>query len=96
MNDRLQKEIQFVLDQLERVHPEAESTEGIAVEYLKCLLQKPESRRAPENLKADFSQLKRFWMESVPWCSELSKQIEKIIILQDEFKEQEQDEPNRF
>jgi hypothetical protein len=91
MNDQLQKEMHLLIDHLEKAHPDAESTEGIAIEYLKCLLATTEHDRTMGNLKADFSQLKRFWLESVPWCSELSKQLEKIIILHDEFKEQEQD-----
>lgn len=28
--------------------------------------------------------LKQFWLESIPWCSELSRQVERLLILFDE------------
>ena len=85
MNDEIKNEIQSLIDFLKTSHPDAESTESAAIEYLTCALK---NCKAPDNLNADMDRLKRFWMESIPWCSELSKQIERIIILYDELKDQ--------
>ena len=89
MMEWILKEIESLIEYLEKAHPEAESTEGIAIEYLKCLLRKPGNLSYPENPTSEFSEFKRFWLESVPWCSDLSRQIEKLIILYDESQNQE-------
>lgn len=83
------KEIESLIEYLEKSKPHSESTEGVAIEYLKCLLNKPENLSKPENLNPEFSKFKRFWLESVPWCSDLSGQIEKLIILYEELQDQE-------
>jgi hypothetical protein len=85
MNNELKNQIESLLSDLMQSKPDSESTEGVAIEYLKCLLAESDNR----HMRVDFSDFKRFWLESVPWCSELSRQIEKIIIMNDEFNDQE-------
>jgi hypothetical protein len=85
MKNEIINEIRSLLSEIEKSNPDSESTEGVAIEYLKCLLAESDNR----HMRVDFSDLKRFWLESVPWCSELSSQIEKIIIMNDEFNDQE-------
>jgi hypothetical protein len=80
MNGRLENEIRSLLSDLVQSTPDPESTEGVAIEYLKCFLAETGNRQ----VGVDFSDLKRFWLESVPWCSELSKRMEKIIMIRDE------------
>jgi hypothetical protein len=92
VNEELKNEIESLLSDLMQSKPDAESTEGVAVEYLKCLLAESDNRQ----MGVDFSDFKRFWLESVPWCSELSSRIEKIIILNDEFNDQENHEHDKF
>ena len=35
-----------------------------------------------------FQDLRQFWLDSVPWCSELSRGLEKIIIMYEEQADQ--------
>ena len=86
MKDEIKNEIQSLLSELEKSKPDPESVEGVTIEYLKCLLAESDN----PHMGVDFSDFRLFWMESVPWCSELSKEIEKLIILSDEIKEQEE------
>jgi hypothetical protein len=92
MKNEIINEILSLLSDLEKSKPDPESTEGVAVEYLKCLLAKPNNR----DMRIDYTDLKRFWLESVPWCSELSSRIEKIIIMNDEYNYQDSHEQNKF
>jgi hypothetical protein len=92
MKDEIKHEIQALLAELVKSKPDQESAEGVAGEYLKCLLAGSENR----HMGIDFTDLKRFWLESVPWCSELSLRIEKIIIMNDEYNDQDSHEQNKF
>lgn len=92
MKDELKNELEVFLAELVKSNPDQESAEGVAVEYLKCLLAESDNR----HMRIDFTDLKRFWLESVPWCSELSRRIEKLIIMNDEFMDKGSDEPNGF
>ncbi|CAB1078686.1 hypothetical protein JY97_17700 [Alkalispirochaeta odontotermitis] len=75
-----QKEIVLLIDKLEKAIVSEESSERITLNYLKGLAasEKAGDKRALEMGVAD---LEQFWVTSVNWCSELSKDIEKIIIL---------------
>jgi hypothetical protein len=92
MNDELEKETRSLLSDLAKSAPDPESSEGVAVEYLKCLLAGSENHPA----QVDFSDLKRFWLESVPWCSELSKRMEKLITMYDEVIDKGKNEQNGY
>ncbi|MCU0597771.1 MAG: hypothetical protein MUE70_00755 [Desulfobacterales bacterium] len=85
MNRECKNEILSLLSELEKSKPDPESAEGVTIEYLKCFLAETGNRQ----MGVDFFDFKRFWLESVPWCSELSSRIEKIIIMKDEFNDQE-------
>jgi len=92
MKNEFQREIQSLIDHLEKSEPDVESTESVAIEYLTCLLKNAENSGTMDMLNKDMAELRRFWLESVPWCSQLSSQIEKIIILHDELNEQANNE----
>jgi hypothetical protein len=77
----LNKEIVALVSKLGRAVTPEGSTEHITLRYLKELaiaLEKTDDPRALESTVAD---LEHFWVSSVAWCSELSKDIERIIII---------------
>lgn len=60
--------------------------ESSLLEYLVPLLAAASSEEVPAMDNGIF-ELRHFWLRYVPWCSTLSKDIEKILILYDEYAE---------
>lgn len=81
----LHKEIIALVDKLERADPIEGSTWQITINHLKGLMAAAENAEDNSEIAARFDDLEQFWASSVAWCSELSKDIEKVIIL---YKEQ--------
>ncbi len=81
--EKLKKEIHELVDKLEKGLCGEKSVESIVLIHLKQLLQAMEGsdKNESELIGAIFSELRRFWLDSVPWCSNLSKDIEKLIIM---------------
>lgn len=80
MNE-FRKEIFALIDKLEKMIAPDESSEGITLGYLKGLAAASENSNDSGALATGIADLEQFWATSVNWCSELSKDIEKIIIL---------------
>jgi len=80
--DELRKEIVSLTDQLEKSDRIGNAVENRAIGHLKRLMGADEKA-----LGIYFADLKQFWTSSVDWCSELSKQLEKLIIMYEESKE---------
>lgn len=80
MNE-LRKEIVALIDKLEKMITPEDSSEGITLGYLKGLAAASENTEGTRALEMGIAELERFWATSVNWCSKLSKDIEKIIIL---------------
>ena len=83
-SDRLLEEISDLKGQLEKSALIGNTIEAQAAYYLERLMAADE-----ETLDREFADLKQFWLSSVDWCSELSKQLEKLIILYEELREGE-------
>jgi len=83
MNE-LSKKIAALIDKLERPKPPDGSTEHITTSHLKRLIAYLENTEDAKTLKHGFAELEKFWLSSVAWCSQLSKDIEKIIIIYQE------------
>ena len=63
------------------------SRENEPVESVLTQLQGLRRALAAQNRADLFSRiaaLKQFWLESIPWCSELSRQVERLLVLFDE------------
>lgn len=84
MNE-LGKEIVAVIDKLDKSNPVDGSTEYITTSHLKGLVAAMETAVDLRTLEPRYADLEQFWLSSVAWCSELSRDIEKIIII---FREQ--------
>ena len=80
MNE-FQQEMVALIEELEKMIAPEDSPEGITLGYLKGLAAALENSGDTGALEMGIAELERFWVTSVNWCSELSKDIEKIIIL---------------
>lgn len=85
MNE-LGKEIAGLIDRLEILNSPEGSTEHIAANHLKKLMAGLEKTEDPKTLEPGFAELEQFWLSSIAWCSQLSKEIEKIIIIYQESR----------
>ena len=80
--EALRQEIVALKDRLEKSDINASPVEQQTLHHL--------SRLATANEKAlegGLADLKQFWLSSVDWCSELSKQIEKLIIMYEDLRD---------
>ena len=80
MNELL-KEIVALIEKLGKMKSPEDSNEGITQGYLKGLAAVLENSGDTGALEMGIADLERFWVTSVNWCSGLSKDIEKILIL---------------
>ena len=84
MNE-LKKEIVVLIEKLEKSNPIDGSTEQFTTSHLKGLLVAMENVDDPSTLAARLADLEQFWLSSIAWCSQLSKDVEKIIITYQEL-----------
>jgi len=80
--DELRKEIDALREQLEKSDITGNTVECQTIDHLNRLIAADEKA-----FEIGFADLKQFWLSSVDWCSELSKQIEKLIIVQEDLLE---------
>ena len=80
--DQLHKEIADLKDQLEKSDLIGNAIEERATYYLNRLTAADKT-----TLDREFADLKQFWLSSIDWCSELSKQIEKLIIMHEDLRD---------
>ena len=83
MNELL-NEIVALIDKLEKLNPINGSNEQIVVGHLKRLKSALGSTDDLKSLEPGFAGLEQFQLSSVARCSQLSKDIEKIIIIYQE------------
>ena len=78
--DNLREEIAALINQLQKSDINGSTVERQTIYHL--------SRLAAADEKAfdqGLADLKQFWLSSIDWCSELSKQIEKLIIMYEDL-----------
>lgn len=80
----LEKEIAALKGQLENSDIIGNPAARQAIDLLNRLMAADEKRWDRE-----FADLKEFWLSSVDWCSELSKQLEKLIIMHEDMRDGE-------
>jgi hypothetical protein len=80
----LLKEISALKGQLENSALIGNPIEAQVIYYLERLMAADE-----KTLDREYANLKQFWLSSVDWCSELSKQLEKLIIMHEDLQEAE-------
>lgn len=72
--------INALIEKLEKLNQIDRSPEQITRSHLTGLLAAMENADDARTLAPRFADLEQFWLSSVAWCSQLSKDIEKIII----------------
>jgi hypothetical protein len=73
-----------LFDRLKLMPYDENRAETLVLEYLTNLLA---AAGSGERVAMDerIFELKHFWLQSIPWCSSLSKDIERILIQYDEY-----------
>ncbi len=79
--ERLVKEIHELIDKLEKGLFSENSIESLVLSHLKRILYASGESDKDKSIGVLIDDLRQFWLDSVPWCSELSKDIEKLIIM---------------
>ncbi len=77
--DHLREEIAALIDQLQNSDINGSAVERQTIHHLNRLVAADETA-----FDRGLADLKQFWLSSIDWCSELSKQIEKLIIMYDD------------
>jgi hypothetical protein len=79
--EALREEIVALKNRLENADINGSPVEGQTLHYLSLLAEADE-----HSLARNLADLKQFWLSSIDWCSELSKQVEKLIIMYEDLK----------
>jgi len=89
--ESLKKEIHSLISRLESRPADVAAIEHQVLDYLRRLSADAESAAGPERLAGRFAELTRFWSEAIPWCSQLSRDIERLIIIHGDMVERNGD-----
>ena len=76
----LANEIAALIEKLELSDPIDSRTEQITAGHLKAIMAAMGNPDDADEIASRFADLEQFWQSSVAWCSQLSKDVEKIII----------------
>jgi hypothetical protein len=77
--DNLRDEIAALINQLKKSDINASAVEHQTIFLLNRIVEADETA-----FDKGWADLKQFWLSSIDWCSELSKQVEKLIIMHEE------------
>ena len=80
--EALRQEIVALKSQLEKSAINRSPVERQTLQHLSRLAEADQN-----SLSQGLADLKQFWLSSIDWCSELSKQIEKLIIMYEDLKD---------
>ena len=78
-------EIADLIRKLETTTLSIGGAEAVTLERLRLLYAAVEKSQHAIELNPLFQELKQFWLESIDWCSQLSRDIERLLILQEEL-----------
>jgi len=82
--EMFKNEIHSLIVKLEGSHPVDGSTEAYTLEHLKRIVVIAEKTGNLGELAESVLVLKNFWLNSVKWCSQLSRDLEKLITIYEE------------
>lgn len=81
----LRQEIRTLAEKLKRSGPPPGSVEETTLIILLSIEAKAQMVTCAKDLDECFAELNQFWLNSIDWCSQLSKEIEKLLIIQEEL-----------
>ena len=83
--ETLRQEMRALVAKLEGAFPQPGSTEDTTIARLRTLCTAADQSQQAGDLTDRFVELRQYWLDSIDWCSQLSKDIEKLLILQEEL-----------
>jgi len=81
----LRHEMRALVARLEGSFPQPGSIEDTTIVRLRNLSAAADEARQARDLDHYFAELRQYWLDSIDWCSQLSKEIEKLLIIQEEL-----------
>ena len=81
----LRQEIRSLIRRLETPSLTSGNVEAMTLDRLQVLCAAAERAQQPGDLASLFRELRQFWLDSIDWCSQLSRDIERLLILHDEL-----------
>ena len=82
----LRQAIRSLIRRMELAPAPAGSVEALTLDRLHELYAAAERAQQAGELGPLFGELRQFWQDSIDWCSQLSKDIERLVILHDELR----------
>lgn len=82
--EQLRHELEHLIAKLAHGRPAADRPEDRALQHLQTIQGLAAGAAVPADLAPAFAELKQFWLHSIAWCSALSRDIEKLIIIYEE------------
>ena len=89
--ERLRQAIVDLIVVLDDLGPTAGAAEQITLAHLRPLARRVSRVRRPSDLYELMMHFKEFWATSIDWCSALSRQVERIIIIYEELMQASND-----
>ena len=85
--EELERELENLILKLAQGCPAEASCEGQTLIHLRHIRSLVEDDGRPAELAEAFASLKQFWQASIAWCSELSRDVERLIIVYTDLAE---------
>jgi hypothetical protein len=85
--EMIRSELLIIIEKIENTTGIDSGLATKVLDYLNQLLAESEKQEFFKTTVEIYSALRIFWLESIPWCSELSRDIEKLIMMYDELRE---------
>ena len=81
----LRREMHALIRRMEAALPPVGGVEEKTLQRLRTLSAAAKKTEEIRELSPLFLDLKDFWLNSIDWCSQLSKDIERLLILGDDL-----------
>ncbi len=89
--ESLREEIHSLITRLEGNLAPSGHVEAQTLVRLRALQAAADKAMAAGELTLEIMALRQYWLDSIDWCSQLSRDIEKLLIIQEELAAQSTD-----
>lgn len=83
--ESLRHAMHALVAKLEGAFPQPGSIEDTTLVHLRTFCTAADQAQQAGDLDRQFAELRQYWLDSIDWCSQLSKEIEKLLIMQEEL-----------